>query len=73
MGCWRDPLPTGEYGQAIEPRQHRDLLQERQITVCVLRLDKYLPSLALAFFSAFTLLVWGVPSTPESIFNTVFS
>ena len=65
-------------GRPIEPRQHRDLLQERQIPVgrafrLVLRLAKYLSSLALAFFSALTLFMWGVPSTPESSFNPGFS
>ena len=55
----------------IESRQHRDLLQEGQIPVRagVVRLTRYLSSLALAF----ALLMWGVPSTPESIFNTGFS
>lgn len=37
------------------------------------RLAKYLSSLALALAFALALLMWGVPSTPESIFNTGFS
>ena len=62
----------------IEPRQHRDLLQEGQIPVrAALRLGialgQVFVELGLGFFSAFVLLMRGVPSTPESIFNTVFS
>ena len=62
----------------IEPRQRGDLLQEGQIPVgrafrlCI-ALGQVFVELGLGFFSALTLFMWGVPSTPESIFNTVFS
>ena len=52
----------------IEPRQHRDLLQERQIPVgrsfrLGIALGQVFVELDLGFFSAFALLMWGVPST----------
>ena len=50
----------------IEPRQHRDLLQERRIPVgrafvwVFVELGRVFVELGLGFF----LFMWGVPSTP---------
>ena len=65
-------------GRPIEPRQRRNLLQEGQIPVgrafrLGIALGQVFVELGLGFFLSFDLVYVGVPSTPESIFSTVFS
>lgn len=65
-------------GRPIEPRQRGNLLQEGQIPVRTafrlgIALGQVFVELGLGFFLSFDLVYVGVPSTPESIFNTGFS
>ena len=64
-GVWADPLSRA----SVETYFRKVKSQLALPFVLEFRLARYLSSLA----SAFALLMWGVPSTPESIFNTVFS
>ena len=62
----------------IEPRQRRNLLQEGQIPVSTalrsrIALGQVFIELGLGFLLSFDLVYVGVPSTPESSFNTGFS